>query len=196
MTHRTNSDEFDIWTEKLWHESRALQEHRRDYLQRLEQSVNALLANYFLTSHDADLTVRFEYTPKNMSGDDFNTFWAGYRTKHGQTEQEWRRSLFGAHLDDFAVIFQNKKARVYASRGQQKLLVLLIKIAQLQQLSSSGEPGVLLLDDFMTDFDATKVERSVAALKDLQFQMFLSCPVSPDVFLRNLSPGDITHIRL
>lgn len=190
------SEEFEIWTEKLWQEAKIIRLLRIEYLKMLEDAVNELLATYFAGPETIDLSVAFSYASKNIKDQDFDEFWQTYKTNQLITEQEWGRSLFGIHLDDFTVMFQRKKARVFASRGQQKLLVLLIKIAQLKKLSATGEPGVLLLDDFMTDFDHSRIAQSVAALKDLKFQMFLSCPVSPQAFLSCLSPDEICHIKL
>ena len=192
------TDEWRIWTRQLWEASRDIQALREQYLLELQGAVNSLLAGYFgQDSAGKDLAVTFVYQRKQIdANEDFETFVADYQARQFQQETEWRRGLFGAHLDDFSVVFQQKKARIYASRGQQKLLVLLIKIAQLQQLSLSGEPGVLLLDDFMTDFDHDKVEKCIAALKDLQYQMFLSCPVSPDAFLRGVKSSEVCHIKL
>jgi DNA replication and repair protein RecF len=193
------SDEMEIWTHKLWEESRTIQTERKEYLASLEASVNLLMQTYFADSGlGEDIAVTFDYNAKHMRSktDDFKTFWSDYYEHHFKSEVDMRRSLFGAHLDDFSIVFQHKKARMYASRGQQKLLALLIKVAQLQQLSLTGEPGVLLLDDFMTDFDHTKIERCIAALKDLDYQMFLSCPVSPDTFLKGLKTSDVCHIKL
>lgn len=194
----TSNDEFAIWTKNLWESSKYIQSLRVAYLETLENAVNGLLAGYFAGPDTVDLCVKFGYSAKNMKDKDesFDEFWSNYKKSQLVTEQEWGRSLFGVHLDDFTVTFQSKKARAFASRGQQKLLILLIKIAQLQQLSKVGEPGVLLLDDFMTDFDHSRVEQSVAALKDLKFQMFLSCPVPPVNILKSLAPDEVCHVKV
>ena len=194
---RGNDEELAIWSAKLWHEAAVIRQERIAYLTSLEAQINQLLATYF---HDeaAALSVSLTYNARNITAaaKDFETFWPAYSVKHCQFEREVRRSMFGAHLDDFGITFQDKRARVYASRGQQKLLVLLIKIAQLQQLSQRGESGVLLLDDFMTDFDHRRVEQGIEALKSLRFQMFLSCPIDARVVLRNLSSQDICRIQV
>src|SRR3990172_7946256 len=188
---------FLIWTQKLWEATRHLREQRVVYLQQLEQSVNAMLEQYFASTPEAQMRVQFVYAPKNTNPDlAFDAFWDLYQSKYVSTEQEWGRSLFGIHLDDFSILFQDKKARMFASRGQQKLLALLIKIAQLQQLSDKGEPGILLLDDFMTDFDHTRVAQAFAALEHLKYQMFISCPVSPKAFLHGISTDSVCHITI
>src|SRR5437868_6298202 len=85
-------------------------------------------------------------------------------------------SLFGAHLDDFLIHFQDKKSKNYSSRGQQKLIVLLVKIAQIQQLLHSKGPVILLLDDFMTDFDEQRCRLLLDLLFDLKIQLIFTVP--------------------
>lgn len=188
--------EFEIWSQKQWEAAAECREYFVAYLTALETTVNDLLQRYFYDESDKDLCVKFVYDAKNMISGDFDVFWSYYSDKHVQTEQTLGRSAFGIHLDDFTIMFYNKRARTYASRGQQKLLALLIKIAQLQQASARGEAGVLLMDDFMTDFDPSRVAQSFSALKDLQFQLFLSTPISPEPFLKHLSSQDVCHIKI
>jgi recombinational DNA repair ATPase RecF len=163
----------------------------------LEQSVNELMSSYFSSIMGEGVRITFDYAAKNMPHeDDFEKFWGSYEKSHYAMECDYGRSMFGAHLDDFSITFQNKRARVYASRGQQKLLVFLIKLAELGQLSAQGGQGILLLDDFMTDFDHAKVEMCMQALKNSPSQVFVSCPVSPSAFLSGISSSEICHIYL
>ncbi len=190
-------DTLYVWTQQLWELTKELQHQRVLYLRQIETIVNALLTTYF-SGQEAALTVSFDYKAKHHAIDtSFDDFWQHYQQTYALTEREWRRSLFGAHLDDFSITFQDKKARVYASRGQQKLIAFLLKIAQMHQLSESGgERGILLLDDFMTDFDYDRLGKCMAALKDLKFQLFLSCPIDPQVFLSHFNTKDVCSVYL
>ena len=106
------------------------------------------------------------------------------------------RSCFGAHLDDFAVVFQGKRARAYASRGQQKLTVFLIKIAQMMLLIEQGTGGVLLLDDFLTDFDEQRVKQCLKTLQSMPFQVFFTTPVGGTIFEHILNDKLVSRISL
>lgn len=175
-----NADELEVWSQKLWQDSLIIRQARIDYLSTLEVHVNQLLHSFFCAT-DADLSIGFEYLDKvKMHDANFGAFWQSYST-HLKMEQQFGRSLFGAHLDDFAIIFQNKKARVFASRGQQKLIVFLIKVAQLLDLGLVGEPGVFLLDDFLTDFDDQRIQECFSTLCNLPFQIILTCPTNTAV---------------
>ncbi len=194
LTSTYTASELEIWTRTLWHEAAVIRNERIRYLATLQDAVNVLLATYF--AQEEIVKVQLVYNARHVKDDHtFEQFWAAYQLQL-ITEREWRRSLFGIHLDDIAIIFQSKRARAYASRGQQKLIVLLMKIAQLQALSSTGEPGVLLLDDFVTDFDAVKIQRALAAVSDLRFQVILSCPINLQAFVAHIPTADISYISL
>jgi len=177
------NDELKVWSQKLWEEALPIKEARKTYLAELEVLVNELLGRYF-KEQETDLNVAFTYSSKNSPGETFEVFWEQHEAKSLVTELKWGRSLFGAHLDDFSISFQNKKAKIFASRGQQKLIIFLIKVAQLSMTLKHGEPGVFLLDDFLTDFDTGRLQNCLAVLQDLPFQIFITSPVDPQVFLR------------
>jgi recombinational DNA repair ATPase RecF len=92
-------------------------------------------------------------------------------------ERRYGRSLFGAHLDDVTVEFASKKSKLYASRGQQKLIVFLLKAALLTHVTGNGRPCVFLLDDFMTDFDEQRAIQLVTLLKTLPAQIIFTAPL-------------------
>ncbi len=165
-------DLYMVWTEQLFVASRELQQKRIDALSEIEEVVNKLLQESF----DESFHIRFGYIARKKSvQDSLKEFLALHPTLQAD-EQRFRRSLFGAHLDDFSIDFQDKKSRAYASRGQQKLIVLLIKVAQLQQLSEKKGAAIFLLDDFMTDFDEEKVDILIPLLRGLGAQLVFTTP--------------------
>lgn len=171
-------DQLLIWSEKLWGLSVEIKKLRVDYLKGLEKNVNLLLAEYFRVSEPA-LQIKFNYISKNSDySDKFDEFWPVFYKKHYVSEVELGRSFFGAHIDDFSIEFYGKRAKVYASRGQQKLIIFLIKISQLSFMNDCGKPGVLLLDDFLTDFDKQNIDSGLGILQEQYFQVFLSNPNS------------------
>ena len=64
-------------------------------------------------------------------------------------------TLVGPHKDDFSVEFEDGKALVqYGSRGEQRLAVLWLKLAELSFISNKKrERPVLLLDDIFSELD-------------------------------------------
>jgi len=65
-----------------------------------------------------------------------------------------RQSLSGPHRDDISFALNDFVASTYASQGQQRSLVLALKLAELKLVSDRlEEPPLLLLDDVLAELD-------------------------------------------
>jgi DNA replication and repair protein RecF len=80
-----------------------------------------------------------------------------YRMRLGQLavrEVEQAVSLVGPHRDDFAFLLDGVDLHTYGSRGQQRLAVLALKLAEADWMrAETGETPVLLLDDVLSELD-------------------------------------------
>ncbi len=77
-------------------------------------------------------------------------------------------TLIGPHRDDLRFIVANRDLRVYGSRGQQRTAALALKLAEVQVMTrETGEPPVLLLDDVMSELDATRRQMLLSTLNDV-----------------------------
>jgi recombinational DNA repair ATPase RecF len=166
----------------LWQKSIQVQQARTLALGSLAESVQRVIEAYF----DEGVRLSFSYHPKKGPYGSFDSF---LMDNPGLKQEELRygRSLFGAHLDDFVIHFQDKHSRAFASRGQQKLAVLLLKIAQVVSLSDFESGAVFLLDDFMTDFDIDRSRRLIRGLMDLNAQLVLTSPIQGGELFRELA---------
>lgn len=69
-------------------------------------------------------------------------------------------TLVGPHLDDLDLQIAGISARAYASQGQQRSLVLALKLAQVEVVSeTTGQYPLFLLDDVMSELDAQRRSR-------------------------------------
>ena len=194
VSHRIE-EELLTWTKQLWEQSLKIQKARIDFLSKIEDISNDFLKNHFSTVNTFFLS--FIYLPRNIViNQNFDLFWEKYKKNILEKELRWGRSLFGAHLDDFSITFKNQKARLFASRGQQKLILFLLKISQLQMLKNSGNSGVLLLDDFLTDFDSTRVTEFLTFFQELDYQIFITCPLKSFLFSKVSKKNDFQITNL
>lgn len=64
------------------------------------------------------------------------------------------QTLSGPHRDDFAFYDEKRNLQSYGSRGEQRIAVLALKLAELSFIASKiGERPVLLLDDIFSELD-------------------------------------------
>jgi len=167
----SNMDTYAILTKQLWEKSKEVQELRQTVLVALQREVSLLRDAYLPQLPD----ITFSYRPKLNLCDSIEQFDLEHLDLYSK-EKRYKRTLFGSHLDDVLISFHGQPSRLFASRGQQKLIVLLIKMAQLKLLSMQGHPGIFLLDDFMTDFDQDHASVLLEALQGLGTQLIFTSP--------------------
>ncbi len=64
------------------------------------------------------------------------------------------QSLVGPHRDDVSFFINNIEAKKFASQGQQRTIVLSLKLAELELIKEKiGDNPVLLLDDVLAELD-------------------------------------------
>ena len=76
-----------------------------------------------------------------------------------------RQTVCGPHRDDLEISLNGLTASAFASEGQQRSIVLALKIAQARHLETLHEkPPVLLLDDIFGELDASRRNRLLSSL--------------------------------
>ncbi len=81
----------------------------------------------------------------------------------------------GPHMDELVLALDGRGARIYGSQGQQRALVLALKIAEIENLRAAlGRPPLLLLDDVSSELDPAKNRYLLGYLRTLSAQAFLT----------------------
>jgi DNA replication and repair protein RecF len=185
-------DAYSVWTQQLWQGSQEIAHRRMQILEQIAQETNALLQEYF----NGQLSITFSYVPKKIAQHETLESFLDDNKQLMHEEMRFGRSLFGAHLDDLSIKFQDKKSKAFASRGQQKLIILLLKIAQIKRLTAQKGPAVFLLDDFMTDFDADRAQVLLSILTNLQNQLIFTSPLTSGAFENLLASKGASRVKL
>ncbi|HET8571548.1 MAG TPA: DNA replication/repair protein RecF [Candidatus Limnocylindria bacterium] len=74
-------------------------------------------------------------------------------------------SLVGPQRDDLRVFLGGRDVAEHASRGQQRTIILALKLAETELLGGDGAPRpIVLLDDVFSELDPERSERSLALL--------------------------------
>jgi DNA replication and repair protein RecF len=74
-------------------------------------------------------------------------------------------TVAGPHRDDLELLLDGRPARSAASQGQQRSMVLACKLAEVRHVGAvAGVAPVLLLDDVLSELDAGRRLRLLAAL--------------------------------
>jgi DNA replication and repair protein RecF len=97
-------------------------------------------------------------------------------TRARRAELRRGQTLVGPHRDDLAIEIDGMDARTFGSRGQQRLLALALRLAEVLPITeAAGTAPVLLLDDALSELDS---DARVSVLHEIEQaeQVFLASP--------------------
>ena len=72
-------------------------------------------------------------------------------------EMERGMCMVGPHRDDMELLIDGRSARLFGSQGQQRSVVLSLKLGECELVEQTvGESPILLLDDVMSELDRAR----------------------------------------
>lgn len=97
-----------------------------------------------------------------------------HQKAHKQAELNSGLCLSGPHKDDLEISINGRAAKSYASQGQTRTAALSLKLAERElQYDDTGETPVLLLDDVLSELDASRQDFVLNRIKT--GQVFITC---------------------
>ena len=164
----------DIFLEKSTHLRKARKQALQDLRFFLQNTGNVV----FEGQKKGKNVFNIEYTEKSM----FSEAEEDVEKRNNQLTKEIEAglSLYGAHRDDFKVFFNGWDSRYFCSQGQQRCLVLSLKIAQILWLQRiQGQSCILLLDDVFSEIDKHRVLNLLQFLSEVPSQAILTSTKQP-----------------
>ncbi len=159
--HRQPRELLDFWTAELAATGSYLVAQRLRMVRALDVAARA--AYQELSGTSQRLAIQYQTTTRDpiADGEDVEAdLQARFRTRLAQLqprEIEAGMSLAGPHRDDLTFTVDGVDVGVYGSRGQQRLVVLALKLAETRYLEGeTGEAPILLLDDVLSELDARR----------------------------------------
>ena len=78
----------------------------------------------------------------------------------------------GPHRDDVKFELNGHDSRIFASQGQQRSIVLAIKLAEMKVFENQiGEKPILILDDVFSELDSIRQKKLYEIFNDAQVLM-------------------------
>jgi DNA replication and repair protein RecF len=187
--HRQPASALEPWTEQLveWG-SQVL----RQRLVMLRQ-VDARMGDIFRDLAGTTETLHVVY--RSTAGDALSEappepdeLVVGFRerqTRLATREIDQAVSLIGPHRDDFTFVLDGVDLNTYGSRGQQRLAVLALKLAEADWMRAEiGELPVVLLDDVLSELDPQRrgyvLQRVAAPEPTHQRQVWITSTETPE----------------
>lgn len=98
-----------------------------------------------------------------------------YLREKSEEEAVRRTTLAGPHLDDINLYLDERMAKIFASQGQQRSIVVSLKLAEINTVKKiTGYYPVFLIDEVLAELDDEKRQSLLDYLGGAPFQSFMS----------------------
>jgi DNA replication and repair protein RecF len=151
---------LEPWTEQMLDWGAQVLRQRLYMLAQIDERVASLFHDLAGTSETLQLIYRSSACdPRSELGalPEVSELMDSFRQRQLQVaarEIDQAVSLVGPHRDDFSFVLDGVDLNTYGSRGQQRLAVLALKLAEADWMRAEiGELPVLLLDDVLSELD-------------------------------------------
>lgn len=186
--------ELAVWTRDLERSGTAIDEYRQAYFQILRPCFKEIMARLAPNLDSLELRYQRGWSRQLSYGEALEQG-LGADLEQGYTHCGPQRAdikvLSGAHL-----------AAETLSRGQQKLVVCGLKLAQGQIMAQQGRgTGTYLIDDLPSELDKAHSQLVCELLASMEAQVFITCidpddirsvwPGSPDLAMFHVEQGEV-----
>lgn len=161
LKRQASAAELAAFEAPLAEAAAALSAARRDGVDTLAPHVAAAYATISADAEPASLAYEADARP----GEGDAAAWRAFFEKGRARDLQFRSSLAGPHRDDLALKVGGRAAKDYGSEGQQRSLVLGLRLAQVSHVRTvTGVEPVLLADDVLGELDPARRRRFWGAL--------------------------------
>lgn len=158
----SKSDELlSIWNEKLAEYGEKIYLYRKEFINKIIQKIKKIHKEITNNLEEIEIEYHSDCEDTNKFIEKLNQsqkidISRGYTTK-------------GIHRDDFSVYINQKLVNIYGSQGQNRTVILSLKLSELQVIYDEvGEYPILLLDDFMSELDEKRRSNFLEYTKNTQ----------------------------
>jgi DNA replication and repair protein RecF len=162
-TAKIDTLQLKVWDRKLSNLAEEIDTYRRSYTETLRLNFKKIIS-YFKIGNDLNI--------QYMRGWDKELTMQAVLDKNNNKDMDSKFTQFGPHRADLKVTIKGRLVEDILSRGQQKLLVLGLYLAQIQCLvDSANKRTVVLIDDISAELDYQNLQLIFDRLAVLETQV-------------------------
>ena len=165
-TGKLNETLLDVYNEQLVITGSNIIFLRKKFLKEIEKIARE---KHRIISASEDLKIRYDCSFLNdeCELDDIASAFKNSLVEHKTEEMRRGQACVGPHRDDVIFYINNNESTKFASQGQQRTIVLALKLSELDIISekTSDEP-ILLLDDVLAELDDIRQNYLLKSIND------------------------------
>ena len=152
---------LEVWDEKLSEYASLVFDYRNEFIEKIKNKINKIHRE--ITDNQEEIKIKYITDCENQEK------YKQELKKSWDTDIQKGYTAKGIHRDDFYVYINGKQVNIYGSQGQNRTVILSLKLAELEIIYDEiGEYPILLLDDFMSELDSKRRENLLKSISNTQ----------------------------
>lgn len=162
-------DQIGVWNEQLASLAALIVKTRKSFISKILEPANQTMKHL---SKDAD-ELHISYVgAKGESAAEIKQEILKSLEFNIEKDMELGYTSIGPHRDDLRFELNGEDAKIFASQGQQRSIVLALKIAEMQVFENElGEKPILVLDDVFSELDSARQKKLYEKFEGAQVLM-------------------------
>lgn len=170
---------LDIWDEQLANYSYQIYQYRKTYVEKISEKIEDIHKELTNCGKDVE-EIKIKYISSGKSKESY----LENINKSRKIDIQRGFTNVGIHKDDIVFYINGKPVSVFGSQGQQRTVVLSLKLTELQIVyEENNDYPILLLDDFMSELDSKR--RNFFLEKIENHQVIITCTDKIDINSKN-----------
>jgi DNA replication and repair protein RecF len=192
---QASPDQLESWNEQLIHFATAIWQRRINLITALAPRV----AHWHEQISEGKEKLSLRYVPSIELGEAPAEWEANIRKALEELQRREigrGQTMVGPHRDDMELLINDHPARSFGSQGQQRTVVLALKLAELDYVRQVAEESpLLLLDDVLAELDVRRQNALLASIGD-NVQTFVTSTHLNDFSAAWLEQADIYRVEV
>lgn len=160
---------LDIWDEQLAEISSKIFEYRNNYIEKIKENIGDIHKMITNCGYNEE-EIKIKYISCGNTKESF----LNNMQKSRKIDIQKGYTSVGIHRDDIIIYINHKPVSIFGSQGQQRTVVLSLKLSEIKIVADEiGDTPILLLDDFMSELDEKR--RTVLLEKIKDYQVIITC---------------------
>ncbi|HAS91750.1 MAG TPA: DNA replication/repair protein RecF [Clostridiales bacterium] len=163
-----NKDIISIWNDYLVNTGTEISLYRNEYINKLKKAATDIYSSISGNKEKLDI-LYLSNIGCITDRDEVKKIFYDKINKNFNNEILKGISLYGPHKDDLIIKINGKECKYFGSQGQQRSVILALKLAEIEIIKEeTGEYPILLLDDVLSELDNKRKSYLIEHIKNIQ----------------------------